>query len=156
MHGWNILYALINFVILALGLFFIGRKIVAGAIRAHRDQVSGDLEKSAASHENAKILLGGIEGESAEGAQQVQEILNQAKAGAEEIHRAAAESDREATDLIADEAHKELRRQIHHQRILVNQKSAEEITLNVVGLDISYYLEGQKLDELRQFHHSRG
>ena len=30
-------------------------------------------------------------------------------------------------------------------------KSAEEITLNVVGMDISYYLEGQKLDELRQF-----
>ena len=81
MHGWNILYGLINFAILAGGLYFIGRKIVANAIRAHRDKVSGDLEKSAASHENAKVLLDGIEGESAEGAQQVQEILRQAKAG---------------------------------------------------------------------------
>ena len=138
MHGWNILYGLINFAILAGGLYFIGRKIVVNAIRAHRDKVSGDLEKSAASHENAKVLLDGIEGESAEGAQQVQEILRQAKAGAEEIHRAAAESDREATDLIADEAHKELRRQIHHQRILVNQKAAEEIKrLRITPGDLS-------------------
>ena len=128
MHGWNIVYALINFLILAAGLYFIGRKIVVNAIRAHVDKVSGDLEQSAASRENAKILLDSIEGESAKGESERQEILRQAKANAEDILRAGQEKTREELDKIALDAHKDLRRLTHAQRLQVNQKAAEEIT----------------------------
>jgi len=128
MHGWNIVYALINFLILAGGLYFIGRKIVANAIRAHVDKVSGDLEQSAASRENAKQLLDSLEGESAKGAAEREEILHNARAGAEEILRAGQEKTREELDKIALDAHKDLRRLTHAQRLQVNQKAAEEIT----------------------------
>ena len=128
MHGWNIVYGLINFAILAVGLYLIGRKIVANAIRAHREKVSGDLEKSAASRENAKKLLDGIEGENAKGESERDEILRQARASVEDIHRAAREQEKKEIDKIALDAHKDLRRLAHHQRILVNQKAAGEIT----------------------------
>ena len=128
MHGWNIVYGLINFAILAVGLYLIGRKIVANAIRAHREKVSGDLEKSAASRENAKKLLDGIEGENAKGESEREEILRQARASVEDIHRAAREQEKKEIDKIALDAHKDLRRLAHHQRILVNQKAAGEIT----------------------------
>ena len=128
MHGWNIIYALINFAILAGGLFLIGRKIVWNAIRAHADQVSGNLQQSAASHENAKKLLEGIEGESAAGEAEREEILHQAEASAEKIRRAEGEKTQAALDKIALDAHKDLRRLTHAQRLSVNQKAAEEIT----------------------------
>ncbi len=128
MHGWNIIYALINFLILAVGLYFIGRKIVLNAIRAHADKVSGDLEQSAASRENAKKLLDGLEGESAKGEIEREGILRQAKAGAEDILRTGQEKTREELDKIALDAHKDLRRLTHAQRLQVNQKAAEEIT----------------------------
>ena len=103
MHGWNIIYALINFLILAAGLFFIGRKIVVNAIRAHADKVNADLEQSAASRENAKKLLDGLEGESAKGESEREEILRQAQAGAEDILRAGQERRRGRADRAAGE-----------------------------------------------------
>ena len=128
MGGWNIIYGLINFAILAAGLYLIGRKIVASAIRAHREKVSGDLEQSAASRENAKSLLGGIEDENARSAAEQEEILRQAEATAEEIHRNAREGDRQAVEHIREDAHKDMRRQLHHQRLEVNRRAAEELT----------------------------
>ena len=133
MHGWNIIYALINFLILAAVLFFIGRKIVLNAIRAHIDKVSGDLKQSAASRDNAKKLLDGIEGESSAGEAERQEILHHARADAEEILRAGNEKTREELDKINLDAHKDLRRLAHAQRLQVNQTAAEEITAAAAG-----------------------
>ncbi len=93
MGGWNIFYALINFAVLAGALYFIGRKLVVKSIRAHREKVSGDLQKSAASLENANKLLDGIGEEKARGESERGEILRQAGASAEEIHRASAEAE---------------------------------------------------------------
>ncbi len=128
MSGWNLFYGIINFVILAAGLYFIGRKLVANAIRAHRDKVSGDLEQAAASRVQAKELLDGLESEKARGAAEREEILRQARQNAEEIGRAAAEQDRMAAGQISQDAHKELRRLVHHQRIERNRQAGEEIT----------------------------
>ena len=128
MGGWNIFYALINFAVLAGALYFIGRKLVVKSIRAHREKVSGDLQKSAASLENANKLLDGIGEEKARGESERGEILRQAGASAEEIHRASAEADRKSAEAIAAEAGKDLRRQAHQQRLSLNRKAAEEIT----------------------------
>ena len=128
MGGWNIIYALINFAILGGGLYFVGRKLVAKGIEAHREQVSGDLRQSAESRENAKQLLEGIEGENARGAAEREEILRQARQSADDIRRVSGENSKRDAEQVALEAHKDLRRLTHRQRLLVNQKAAEEIT----------------------------
>ena len=56
MGGWNIIYALINFVILAGALFLIGRKMVAKALKEHRSKIQSDLKESAESLERVKSL----------------------------------------------------------------------------------------------------
>ena len=128
MSGWNIIYGLINFLILAAGLYFVGRKLVIKGIKDHRDRIVGDLERSAAGHENAKQLLDSIEPENASAAAECGQILKQARESAAEISRVSGEGDREAAARIADEAHKDLRRLVHAQRIRTNEKAAEEIT----------------------------
>ena len=128
MSGWNIIYGLINFLILAVGLYFVGRKLVIKGVRDHRDKVVGDLERSAAARENARQLLDGIEPEKASAAAECEQILRQARESAAEISRASGEGDREAASRIAVEAHKDLRRLVHAQRIRINEKAAEEIT----------------------------
>ncbi|MCR5663776.1 MAG: F0F1 ATP synthase subunit alpha [Oscillospiraceae bacterium] len=44
MGGWTILYALINFAILAAALYLIGRKLVAGMIRGRRERIERELQ----------------------------------------------------------------------------------------------------------------
>ncbi|MBQ9686603.1 MAG: hypothetical protein IJV41_08700 [Oscillospiraceae bacterium] len=91
MSGWNILYGLINFAILAGALVFIGRKIVANAVKKHQDQVENDLKQSAVSLENAKKLRESIGQESVRGAEEREEILAAARKTAEAGSRKADE-----------------------------------------------------------------
>ena len=44
MSGWNIIYGLINFLILAGGLYLVGRKIVAKLFKGHQKEVADALE----------------------------------------------------------------------------------------------------------------
>ena len=53
MNGWNMIYALINFAILAAGLYFVGKKIVAKMYADHRKAVEEEIEHTARSVENA-------------------------------------------------------------------------------------------------------
>ena len=46
MGGWNIFYALINFAVLALGLFFVGKKLVVRMYQSHRENIRQGLESS--------------------------------------------------------------------------------------------------------------
>ena len=57
MNGWNMIYALINFAILAAGLYFVGKKIVAKMYADHRKAVEEEIEHTARSVENAGSLL---------------------------------------------------------------------------------------------------
>lgn len=43
MHGWNIVYALINFAILACGLYFIGKKIVVRIFSDRKNQIENAI-----------------------------------------------------------------------------------------------------------------
>lgn len=56
MGGWNIFYALINFAILALGLFFIGKKLVIGMYQSHRESIRQGLESSERAAEKARQM----------------------------------------------------------------------------------------------------
>ena len=46
MSGWTILYGIINFAILALALYFIGRKLVANMISGRREKIERELQSA--------------------------------------------------------------------------------------------------------------
>ena len=78
MSGWNILYGLINFVILAGGLFLVGRKIVRNMLEKHRDEVQKGLEDSEQAAENAGKLLQELPEKDARGREAVARIAEDA------------------------------------------------------------------------------
>ncbi len=128
MGGWNIFYGLLNFAILAGALFFIGRKIVVKAIKAHQDKVQSDLKQSAESLENAKKLLDGIGQENAKAAEEREEILASARRAAEAESSSAAAEDRQAVDHIAADTRQDLEQEERGLRRRLNEKAAKEIT----------------------------
>ena len=93
MSGWNIVYGLINFAILAAALYFIGRKIVSKGYRDHREKVEKTLSQTEETEREAQGLLAAIPEVKAEGARACGEILETARAAAEENSRLAREKD---------------------------------------------------------------
>ena len=93
MSGWNIVYGLINFAILAAALIFIGRKIVSRAYRDHRAQVEQTLERADEAVKEAQSLLDAIPDAKAAGERACAEILDAAKTAAAENSRLAREND---------------------------------------------------------------
>ena len=89
MSGWNIVYGLINFAILAAALYFIGRKIVSKGYRDHREKVEKTLSQTEETEREAQGLLAAIPEVKAEGARACGEILETARAAAEENSRLA-------------------------------------------------------------------
>ena len=122
MGGWSLIYNLINFAILAAGLYFIGRKLVVNAYQKHRDTIQEDLEKSAASLENVKTLEAELESAKAAGEKERAGILSDAKTLAKEYTAKAVKADEETAAHLKYEAQKELdheslrlRRELHEQ-----------------------------------------
>ena len=66
MHGWTILYGLINFAILAGGLYFIGRKIAAKALSDRKERIETELKSAAEAHDEAGRLQERLEGQERE------------------------------------------------------------------------------------------
>ena len=97
MSGWNIVYGLINFAILAAALFVIGRKIVLKGYRDHREKVKNTFLQADESVREAERLLDAIPDAKAAGERACGEILDAARAAAEENGRLAREK-------VADEA----------------------------------------------------
>ena len=134
MSGWNILYGLINFAILAGALVFIGRKIVANAVKKHQDQVENDLKQSAVSLENAKKLRESIGQESVRGAEEREEILAAARKTAEAGSRKADEQIRTQTAHIAADADADLKLEARRAHHALSVEAAERITAEAAAL----------------------
>ena len=79
MGGWNIVYALINFAILAFVLVRFGKKMVVNMINGNRQQISDALDAAKAAGENAQHITETLEDIRAEGQAQSQEIVSQAR-----------------------------------------------------------------------------
>ena len=101
MGGWNIVYALINFAILAFVLVKFGKKMVVNMINGNRQKISDDLEAAKAAGENAQHITETLEEIRAEGQAQCREIIDQAKERSEQsisqsaqTHQQLAESRR--------------------------------------------------------------
>ena len=110
MSGWNIIYGLINFAILAAALYFIGKKIVARMYTDHRKAVEEEIERAGRSAENAEELLGSLEKRTHDGRLACEEILAQARSAAEENSRLARLGDEEMAQRFAAERGKKEQR----------------------------------------------
>ena len=109
MSGWNLIYGLINFAILAVGLYLVGRKIVVKMLADHRKAVEDDLARTGQSADHAQELISGIAAKNAEGENACGEILASARAAAENNSRLEAERDADEIRLIEREQEKKLR-----------------------------------------------
>ena len=127
MSGWNILYGLINFAILAVGLFLVGRKIVRNMLEKHRDEVQKGLTDSEQAAENAEKLLQELPERDAQGRKAVERIAQEAEEAARQRRAISAQTtDKELAALARDSAGDEERYRRSLRRDL-NARAAEEI-----------------------------
>lgn len=105
MFEWNIFYGLLNFAILAGGLYFAGRKSAAKMYKDYRDKVSGDLERAKEAAANAEKLQDNLEALDAAGRSDCDRIIADAKQQAQELSGAAkSENERLRQNAQADSA----------------------------------------------------
>ncbi len=128
MSGWNIVYGLINFAILAAGLFFIGRKIVIKGYRDHREKVKNTLSQAEETAKNAQSLLDAIPDVKAAGERACGEILDMARAEAEKNSRLAREKTEDETARLAAENGRTLDQTRAELRRTLGGETAESIS----------------------------
>ena len=105
MFEWNIFYGLLNFAILAAGLYFVGKKPAAKMYKDYRDKVSGDLERAKEAAANAEKLQGSLDELDAAGRSDCDRIIADAKQQAQELSSAAkSENERQRQSAQADSA----------------------------------------------------
>ena len=125
MGGWNIWYALINFAILAVGLYLVGKKLVLNKYKSRRDGIARELEQAEEAGAEAARLDGDLAQAEAAAEAERAALLAQAEAKAreeslqaEEERQAAAEKFRRGEDL----ERKSLRSRFHRD---LNSQAAE-------------------------------
>ncbi len=127
MSGWNIVYGLINFAILAGGLFLVGRKIVRNMLEKHRDEVQKGLTDSEQAADNAEKLMRELPEKDAQGRKAVERIAQEAEEAARQRRAISAQTtDKELAALARDSAGDEERYRRSLRRDL-NAQAAEEI-----------------------------
>ena len=127
MSGWNIVYGLINFAILAGGLFLVGRKIVRNMLEKHRDEVQKGLTDSEQAAENAEKLMRELPEKDEQGRKAVARIAQEAEEAARQRRAISVQAtDKELAALARDSAGDEERYRRSLRRDL-NAQAAEEI-----------------------------
>ncbi len=96
MGGWNIIYALINFVILAVVLYLFGKKIVIKMYRDHRDRIAAGLDQAKNADGEAEKIFSDIASAEEKSAGERERMIGEAHAAADERSRAAAEAEAQA------------------------------------------------------------
>ena len=134
MSGWNILYGLINFAILAGGLYLVGKKIVLNMFRKHRDEVSQGLENSERAAKNAETLLAELPQREAQGREALEQIGQESeKAVRKALEGAEAQTKATLAGLAKDAAGEEARFRRSLRRKM-NAEAAEEICAKAAEL----------------------
>ncbi len=128
MGGWNIIYALINFAILAVGLYLLGSKIVIKMYREHRGKIADGLKRAEGADAEADRLRRELAAAEEKGAVECRSIIDGAQAAVEEHNRAAAEEEAHAeADMRASVLEDEERLRAQMRRELA-RKAADDIT----------------------------
>ncbi len=134
MSGWTILYGLINFAILAGGLFLVGRKLVKSMFRKHRDEVAQGLEQSAQAILDAEKLRAQLPQKAAEGEAALARIGQEAEELVQQRREAAAQDARAALEELSRSAEEDGQRYQRALRRKLNAQAAEEICTQAAQL----------------------
>ena len=128
MGGWSLLYGLINFAILAVALYLIGKKSVFKMFTDRRDRVAEAVEQSKEAVKTAERLRGDLDRVKEETEEEVNKILLEAGEKAKEHSRIAGEKgEREVAGMAVNTENERL--QIRHTlRKELNKQAAENIT----------------------------
>ena len=128
MSGWTILYGLINFAILAVGLYLIGKKIVVNLYKEHRAGVEKDIASADEARAEAGRLREAAPAEKERAALEGEEILRSARSEAEKNSLSAEEADRAAAARLEEKSAEALRLLRADTRRRVSRETAHEIT----------------------------
>ena len=128
MGGWNIFYGLLNFVILAAALYFIGWKLVVKMFKSRRDRIADELEQAKQAKEKAENIRAGLDKARAEGDAQGEAIIAKAKETAERSSEEARRADEKSAADIAAGARSDAEQIDYELRRKLTNAAAGEIT----------------------------
>ena len=124
MTGKEILFAVINFVILFGALFLITRKMIVRMFRERKEKIAQSLEQAEQARQTAQEIGAGMENAKREAEQREKMLLSDTRRQAEEQSRATAQRGQAQVTAVMEEA-AETERQLH--RTMQEQVSAESI-----------------------------
>ncbi|MBO5638896.1 MAG: F0F1 ATP synthase subunit alpha [Oscillospiraceae bacterium] len=124
---YTLLYGLINFAILAVALYFVGKKIIPKMFGGRRTGIVDQIKAADDAEEKAKELLAGIETANQKGEEECAGILSAAReSAAAEKERAEAMSRKTLDELNADNE-KSLQYQTKSARTALTRDTMEEV-----------------------------
>ncbi len=134
MGGWNIIYALINFALLALILYLVAKKLVINTYKGHREAIARELEASAQARERADGVRSGLEELYAAGLDEAGQIVKSAQTQAEKNSHTAAAKREEELSLIGENSHSLIRRKKEAVYRQLNKNISTEIIAEAAAL----------------------
>ncbi|MBQ0037369.1 MAG: F0F1 ATP synthase subunit alpha [Clostridiales bacterium] len=145
MTGKDILFAVINFVILFGALFLITRKMIVKMFRDRKDQIAQELEQTERAKQEAKNLTADVERAQQEAAQREQELISDTKRQVQENSEAAAQRGRDEAQVLLENAAKA---ETQMRETMRGQVSAEAI--RQVAEQTGEVLKDSKFADARQ------
>ena len=134
MGGWSIIYALINFALLALILYLFAKKLVINAYKGHREGIAKELEESAQARERAESVRAGLDGLYAAGLDEAGQIVKSAQTQAEKNSHTAAIKIEEELSLIGENSRSLIRRKKEAVYRQLNKELCSEIIAEAAAL----------------------
>ena len=132
----KLVYAIINFLILAVALYFIGRKMVVRKFRERKERIAQELERAQQAHEDAERAAAEIAAAQADAAAQSEALLDGARRQAQSGSEAAAAHRQAEADLVlynAGQSEQYLREEMYDGVRAGAIRKAAELTRGVVA-----------------------
>ena len=146
MSGWTILYGIINFLILAAALYFIGRKLVAKMIRERRDTIERELQGAEDAKQNAARLRESLKGSAGRRQAQADQLRRELDARLEELRSEGRARERETKENIDN-----LARRTAEQQILESRRAlTDEVSAAMTAAAADRLRDGASSEELRR------
>lgn len=143
MGGWKLIYALINFAVLAVGLYLFGKKIVIKMYLDHRDGIQNGLKESEKAKAEAAELLGSLRSVSEAGEAEREAVLARARDTAAKNSEAAARENEKAREEMLRSVQAGEEKLAANKRRELRQSAAESITAEAAEL---IRAQGEKAD----------
>ena len=132
----KLVYAIINFLILAVALYFIGRKMVVRKFRERKERIAQELERAQQAHEDAERAAAEIAAAQADAAAQSEALLDGARRQAQRGSEAAAAHRQAEADMVlynAGQSEQYLREEMYDGVRAGAIRKAAELTRGVVA-----------------------